>query len=108
MTTELENDSRCSPSWNRLRPAELFFPAEATALRDLLRDSFKILNGYDDWTFAPETALYTVREQFKVASLDGFGLKDRATAIGAAGGVLHYLTQNLRRDVKHPHAAGRF
>jgi DNA mismatch repair protein MutS len=58
-----------------------------------------ILNGYDDWVFAPETALFTVREHFKVASLDGFGLKDRAAAIGAAGAVLHYLTQHLRRDV---------
>ena len=49
--------------------------------------------------FAPETALFTVREHFKVASLDGFGLKDRTAAIGAAGAVLHYLTQHLRRDV---------
>jgi DNA mismatch repair protein MutS len=58
-----------------------------------------ILNGYDDWVFAPETALFTVREHFKVAALDGFGLKDRTAAIGAAGAVLHYLTQHLRRDV---------
>ena len=58
-----------------------------------------ILNGYDDWVFAPETALFTVREHFKVTSLDGFGLRDRAAAIGAAGAVLHYLTQHLRRDV---------
>ncbi|HOX57583.1 MAG TPA: DNA mismatch repair protein MutS [Candidatus Paceibacterota bacterium] len=58
-----------------------------------------ILNGYDDWVFAPETALFTVREHFKVASLDGFGLKDHTAAIGAAGGALHYLTQHLRRDV---------
>jgi DNA mismatch repair protein MutS len=70
-------------------------------LRDLLRGAFQILSGYDDWTFAPETALYTVRDHFKVASLDGFGLKDKTAAIGAAGGALHYLTQNLRRDVKH-------
>src|ERR1035438_8061752 len=55
----------------------------------------------DDWTFAPETAFFTVREHFKVASLDGFGLKDKTAAIGAAGAALHYLTQNLRRDVKH-------
>ena len=42
-----------------------------------------------------------MRDHFKVASLDGFGLKDRTAAIGAAGAVLHYLTQHLRRDVKH-------
>jgi DNA mismatch repair protein MutS len=101
LTTELENNSALVAELERLRPAEIIFPTEATSLRDLLRGAFQILSGYDDWTFAPETAFYTVKEQFKVASLDGFGLKDKAAAIGAAGGALHYLTQNLRRDVKH-------
>jgi DNA mismatch repair protein MutS len=101
LTTELENDSALLAELERLRPAEIIFPTEATSLRDLLRGAFQILSGYDDWTFAPETAFFTVKEQFKVASLDGFGLKDRTAAIGAAGGALHYLTQNLRRDVKH-------
>jgi DNA mismatch repair protein MutS len=101
MTTELEAGSALLTELERLRPAEIIYPGEAAALRDLLRDSFKILNSYDDWTFAPETALYTVRDHFKVASLDGFGLKDRTAAIGAAGAALHYLTQHLRRDVKH-------
>ena len=101
LTTELENDSALLAELERLRPAEIIFPTEATVLRDLLRGAFRILSGYDDWTFAPETAFFTVKEQFKVASLDGFGLKDKTAAIGAAGGALHYLTQNLRRDVKH-------
>ena len=101
LTTELENDSALLAELERLRPAEIIFPTEATSLRDQLRGAFQILSGYDDWAFAPETAFYTVKEQFKVASLDGFGLKDKTAAIGAAGGALHYLTQNLRRDVKH-------
>jgi DNA mismatch repair protein MutS len=101
LTTELENDSALLAELERLRPAEIIFPTEAVSLRDLLRGAFQILSGYDDWTFAPETAFFTVKEQFKVASLDGFGLKDKNAAIGAAGGALHYLTQNLRRDVKH-------
>jgi DNA mismatch repair protein MutS len=101
LTTELEAESTLLTELERLRPAEIIFPAEVISLRDLLRDSFKILNGHDDWTFAPETAVFTVREHFKVASLDGFGLKDKSAAIGAVGGALHYLTQHLRRDVKH-------
>src|SRR6266550_2876945 len=101
MTTEVESDATLLAELERLRPAEIILPGEAAALRALLRDSFKILNGYDDWTFAPDTALYTVREHFKVASLDGFGLKDRAAAIGAAGAALHYLAQHLRRDLKN-------
>jgi len=60
-----------------------------------------ILIPHEDWTFAPETAVFTLHEHFGVASLDGFGLKNKHTAIGAAGAVLHYLTQHLRRDIKH-------
>ncbi len=101
LTTELEDQNALLAELERLRPAEIIFPTEAVLLRDVLRSAFQILSGYDDWTFAPETAFYTVKEQFKVASLDGFGLKDKTAAIGAAGGALHYLTQSLRRDVKH-------
>ncbi|HEV2693029.1 MAG TPA: DNA mismatch repair protein MutS [Verrucomicrobiae bacterium] len=101
LTTELENDAALLAELERLRPAEIIFPTEAVSLRDSLRGAFQILSGYDDWTFAPETAFFTVREHFKVATLDGFGLKDRSAAIGAAGAALHYLAQSLRRDVKH-------
>jgi DNA mismatch repair protein MutS len=123
LTTELENDSALLAELERLRPAEIIYPLELGSVRDLLRSGVRqnagnqnevsralpsaatgfgwVVSGYDDWTFAPETAVFTVREHFKVASLDGFGLKDKSAAIGAAGGALHYLTQNLRRDVKH-------
>jgi len=130
LTTEVDGDSALLTELERLRPAEIVYPGEAVALRDLLggvattprrsnaeappsahvpggetpppRSNFGwTLTGYDDWTFAPETALFTVRDHFKVASLDGFGLKDRTAAVGAAGAALHYLTQHLRRDVQH-------
>jgi DNA mismatch repair protein MutS len=100
LTTEVEGDAGLLTELERLRPAEIIYPGESGAVRDLLRGAFQILNGYDDWTFAPESALYTVRDHFKVASLDGFGLKDHGAAVGAAGAALHYLTQHLRRDVK--------
>ncbi|MGA9450406.1 MAG: DNA mismatch repair protein MutS, partial [Verrucomicrobiia bacterium] len=84
------------------RPAATLSPPERGEGSVASKSNFGwILNGYDDWTFAPETALFTVRDHFKVASLDGFGLKDRTAAIGAAGAALHYLTQHLRRDVQH-------
>ena len=83
----------------RLRPAEIIFPAKAEALARDTGHPACILNPYDDWVFAPETAVFTLREHFKVASLDGFGLKDSPAASGAAGAAIHYLTHNLRRDV---------
>src|SRR5215471_1950959 len=91
LATELEGEGALQAELLRLRPAELIYPSEAAPLRELLRGGW-VLNGYDDWVFAPETALFTLRDHFKVAALDGFGLKGHTSAIGAAGAVLHYLT----------------
>ena len=122
-STELPDEAALWTELQRVHPAEILFPTGAGRLRDLLQSgaatpgsraksspetppdmptqtSFGwIINGYEDWTFAPETAIFTIRDQFKVAALDGFGLKDRPAAIGAAGALLHYVTQQLRRDV---------
>src|SRR5262245_45906960 len=100
-TTELGEASGLVAELERLRPSEIIYPSEATAVGELLKDAFSIVIPYEDWVFAPETALYTVREHFKVATLDGFGLKERRVAVGAVGAVLHYLTQHLRRDCQH-------
>jgi DNA mismatch repair protein MutS len=118
-TTEVENDTALLAELERLRPAEIIYPNDALALRELLggrpRDEAEAnrqgtstatafgwsLTGYDDWVFARETAQFTVRDHFKVAALDGFGLRQRDAAIGAAGAALHYLNQHLRRDVSH-------
>jgi DNA mismatch repair protein MutS len=120
--TELDSEKGLVAELDRLRPAELIHPADARALASLLsiqpnsrspssnppspdRPAHLITGGqlvpYDDWTFLPETALYTLREHFKVATLDGFGLKGCIAAIGAAGAAVHYLTNHLRRDVSH-------
>lgn len=99
--TELEGEQALSTELERLRPAEIIFPEEA-ALGGKLDGQFAaVARGYEGWVFAPETAVFTLREHFKVASLDGFGLRGRDAAVGAAGGALHYLTQHLRRDAAH-------
>src|SRR6266516_4153805 len=121
-TTEVAADAALLAELERLRPAEMSQPANSS-IRSLLSGALRgssagpgsagsalaragppsrwIVIPYEDWVFAPETALFTVREHFKVATLDGFGLKNRNAAIGAAGAVLHYLTQHLRRDCQH-------
>src|SRR5437868_1761164 len=99
--TEVESEAALLSELERLRPAEIIYPTASTALRELLQNYYSILIGYDDWVFAPETSQFTLREHFKVASLDGFGLKKRGAAIGAAGAVIHYLVQHLRRDIAH-------
>jgi DNA mismatch repair protein MutS len=99
--TELETESAFLTELERLRPAEIIYPSESGSLRELIEKAFPIVIGHEDWVFAPETAVFSVREHFKVATLDGFGLKDRTAAIGAVGAIIHYLAQHLRRDISH-------
>ena len=56
---------------------------------------------YDDFAFLTDHARFTLCEHFKVKSLDGFGCSEMPAAIGAAGAIIHYLKQQLRRKVDH-------
>jgi DNA mismatch repair protein MutS len=56
---------------------------------------------YDDFAFLTDHARFTLCEHFRVKSLDGFGCNEMPAAIGAAGAIIHYLKQQLRRKVDH-------
>ena len=99
--TQLDCEATLVTELERLRPAETIFPLDSASLRELLMPIAAVLTGHDGWVFAPETALFTVREHFKVASLDGFGLRNKPAAVGAVGAALQYLAQHLRRDISH-------
>ena len=57
--------------------------------------------GYDGYAFLPEQAVFTLCEQFKVKSLDGFGCGQMSQAVAAAGAIVHYLKYQLRRKIDH-------
>ena len=69
-----------------------------------------LLVEHDAWSFAADAAEHTLRDHFKTASLDGFGLvtgtgkaRTFSRALSAAGGLLHYLGHELRRSLGHVH-----
>jgi DNA mismatch repair protein MutS len=71
------------------RPASLFPSAGAPEL-----DGISALVGrLDEWIFQPDFATRLLEEQFRVASLDGFGLARHTQAISAAGAIVHYLRE---------------
>ena len=55
----------------------------------------------DAWVFSFDYADRTLREHFKLHSLDGCGLTDRPLATAAAGAVLHYLRDTQRSALGH-------
>ena len=55
----------------------------------------------DDWIFSIDNAQDVLYRQFHVATLDGFGLRDKESAIRAAGAVFYYAAENLRHNTGH-------
>jgi len=55
----------------------------------------------EDWIFTPDYAERTLREHFRLLTLDGCGLANRPAAISAAGAILHYLRETQRAALDH-------
>ena len=58
-TTELEGDAALATELERLRPAEIIYPASATTLAKVAQNNYSIFNPHEDWVFAGETAMFT-------------------------------------------------
>ena len=55
----------------------------------------------DGWIFEYDYSERSLREHFKLLSLDGCGLADKPLAVGAAGAILHYLRDTQRSALDH-------
>ena len=93
--------SQLQAELERLKPAEIVCAeGDSKLIEKLSQDSWS-LSPYEDWVFGLDSAEFALKEQSDVLSLDGFGLRDKESAIAAAGAIIHYLSQHLRRDLKH-------
>ena len=70
-TTEVEGEPALLTELERLRPAEIIYPAEATWLQELLRNANPILPSYDDWVFAPKCCASNVPANFTLHRMNG-------------------------------------
>lgn len=95
--------SQLSEELERLQPAEILCPEGDRQLIDHLAKEAWRTSPFEDWVFGMETAEFALKEHCGVQTLDGLGLSDKQSAISAAGGILHYLSQHLRHDLKHLH-----
>ncbi len=88
----------------RHAPSECVVPEEQLenpAIRSLFDQNTSVLTPHEDWPFEYDMASDLLSRHFNVHSLRGFGCDDRKAGVGAAGGVLHYVTQELRRQAGH-------
>jgi DNA mismatch repair protein MutS len=96
----------------RLRPAELLLPEggrlEAEGLDALLQTCGAVLSPAESHSFEPSDALRRLKEQFGVASLQGYGLEDEGAGVGAAGALLAYLKRTQRSSLDHVQGLKRY
>jgi DNA mismatch repair protein MutS len=55
----------------------------------------------DGWHFDLDGARQTLLDQFRVASLDGFGLERRPAAVAAAGALIRHLRDTQKAELAH-------
>jgi DNA mismatch repair protein MutS len=89
----------------RLTPNEVLVRAEVSALAGAVRsrgDENALVTIREAWEFDPGMGRDELLRQFRVASLDGFGVSETdGAAIGAAGALLRYLRELQPGGVPH-------
>jgi DNA mismatch repair protein MutS len=105
-----EASSRLQDELGRVRPREILIPSGARAWNGRPSSQFPTFKSetsgitetpVDDWAFNEEYGARQIRDQFRVATLAGFGLEDRPLAVAAAGAILHYARETQRGSLAH-------
>jgi DNA mismatch repair protein MutS len=97
---------------SRLQPAELLVPDQSTIqlpeltnflsnVHSAVSDMQSLVSHYETWHFDLETARQALLDQFKVATLDGFGLGGKPLAVRVAGAIVQYLADTQRGALDH-------
>jgi DNA mismatch repair protein MutS len=102
---ESKDAAMLAESLRQFAPRECVVPSEQ--MGDPLMKSLMaslggiVVSGGEDWAFRYDVARDRLIRHFAVHSLDGFGCEHKPAAVGAAGGILYYVQEELKRDVKH-------
>ena len=78
-----------------LNAREVLLTQESDVQADCLRTHL------DDWIFDFDYAERSLREHFRLMSLDGCGLAGKTLGVAAAGAVLHYLRDTQKSALDH-------
>ena len=89
----------------RMAPSECIVPEEQSGEADWVAAlgvaGERVFSPQEDWIFERDVAVDTLTRHFGVASLEGFGCEGATAGVQAAGGVLYYVGNTLRRHTGH-------
>jgi DNA mismatch repair protein MutS len=98
LVTEVEGDEALSAELQRLSPAELLLPEDASI--PTLADHVAIRR-LAAWQFDEDSARTQLNQHFQTRDLSGFGCDDLSLAIAAAGCLLDYVKDTQRNELPH-------
>ncbi|NLJ90029.1 MAG: DNA mismatch repair protein MutS [Clostridiales bacterium] len=103
--TELDSDSKLMDEINKFVPTEIISNSTLAVSGfpiDELTNRMNIALSYLESRFFDEEACYrALKEQFRVASLNGLGLEDFTIGTVAAGSLLQYLYETQKTSLSH-------
>jgi DNA mismatch repair protein MutS len=91
--TEIES-ADLDATLENLNVREVLAPEDAPSLTGVRTE-------LESWIFSFDYAERTLKDHFRLLSLDGCGLAGRALAVGAAGAILHYLRETQKGALDH-------
>jgi DNA mismatch repair protein MutS len=82
-------------------PAEILF--SKASRKEFLEDFGDKLNVFflEEWFFEYHFGFDLLTKHFKTQSLKGFGVAEFQEGIGAAGAILHYLSETQQTEIRH-------
>lgn len=95
--TQLTSLTKLRCELARVAPAEIL----ASAAQKELFSKIANVSQTEEDRFKIEFTESLLQEHFQVVSLDGFGCSQIKAAVGAAGALLHFIVNDLRRDATH-------
>jgi DNA mismatch repair protein MutS len=97
--TQLDGELDLQRELARIQPREIVMPENASAHKSLA-NSQQPIAPLPAYRFELSHARQTLLDQFKVSTLQGFGLEEKPMALQAAGGILAYLRETQPAALK--------
>ncbi len=96
--TEIENESELINEMTKIYPAECITGEENDTFI-MLKDSFEYTSFFPYENFRDEEE--SIKDHYKIHSINGLGLEGKSAAIKAAGMLLLYLIETQKNELKH-------
>ncbi|MFW5959705.1 MAG: DNA mismatch repair protein MutS, partial [Chitinivibrionales bacterium] len=85
----------------RINPSEILLPEKSPLKESIQRIKGPVITDYFPWKFDKDESSRTLREHFKINSLEGIGISVIDSGVTAAGALLSYIKEQKKSDLSH-------